>query len=68
MNASIAARLPSPTLLLWADNDPDHEQRGAEEAVDLLPDGLLRVLDGTGYLLAYDDPVGVARELAAFLP
>lgn len=57
-----------PTLLLWADNDPDHEQRGAEEAVDLLPDGLLRVLDGTGYLLAYDDPVGVARELAAFLP
>jgi hypothetical protein len=24
------------------------------------------VLPGTGYLLAYDDPVGVARELAAF--
>jgi hypothetical protein len=27
----------------------------------------LRVLDDTGYLIAYDDPVGVARELAAFL-
>jgi hypothetical protein len=24
------------------------------------------VLPGTGYLMAYDDPVGVARELVAF--
>jgi hypothetical protein len=24
------------------------------------------VLSGTGYLMAYDDPVGVARELVAF--
>ena len=39
---------------------------GAEEALDLLPDAQLRVLPGTGYLIAYDDPVGVARELAAF--
>jgi len=27
---------------------------------------MLRVLAGTGYLIAHDDPVGVARELAAF--
>jgi len=27
---------------------------------------MLRVLPGTGFLLAYDDPVGLARELAAF--
>ena len=40
--------------------------RRAEEALDLLPDGMLRVLPGTGYLIAYDDAVGVARELAAF--
>ena len=26
----------------------------------------LRVLSGTGFLIAYDDPVGVGRELAAF--
>ncbi len=38
----------------------------AEEALDLIPGAQLRVLAGTGYLLAYDDPVGVARELAAF--
>lgn len=62
------ARINCPTLLLWADSDIDHPLRGAEEAIDLLADGLLRVLPGTGYLIAYDDPVGVARELAAFLP
>jgi hypothetical protein len=38
--------------LLWADEDRLHAQ--------------LRVLGGTGFLLAYDDPVGVAREIKAF--
>jgi len=55
-----------PVLLLWADDDVLHPLLGAEEALDLLPHGQLRVLPGTGYLIAYDDPVGVARELAAF--
>jgi pimeloyl-ACP methyl ester carboxylesterase len=55
-----------PVLLLWADEDPAHPLEEAEEALDLLPRGQLRVLPGTGYLMAYDDAVGVARELAAF--
>jgi pimeloyl-ACP methyl ester carboxylesterase len=58
--------LALPVLLLWADEDPHHPLAIAEEALDLLPDGQLRVLPGTGFLLSYDDPVGVARELAAF--
>jgi len=53
-------------LLLWADRDRYHPLAGAEEALDLLPDAQLRVLPGTGFLIAYDDPVGVARELTAF--
>ena len=60
------ARLDMPVLLLWADRDPVHPLSGAEEALELLPHGQLRVLSGTGFLIAYDDPVGVARELAAF--
>jgi pimeloyl-ACP methyl ester carboxylesterase len=60
------AQLTMPTLLLWADADPRHPVEIAEEALDLLPDGQLRVLPRTGFLIAYDDPVGVARELAAF--
>jgi pimeloyl-ACP methyl ester carboxylesterase len=55
-----------PTLLLWADQDEMHPLSVAEEALDLLPDAQLRVLEGTGFLMAYDDPVGLARELAAF--
>ena len=58
--------LEMPVLLLWADRDPLHPLQVAEEALALLPDGQLRVLPATGFLMAYDDPVGVARELAAF--
>ena len=59
--------IEAPTLLLWADRDRLHPLSIAEEALDLLPDAQLRVLSGTGFLMAYDDPVGVARELKAFL-
>ena len=59
-------RLTMPTLLLWADEDHIHPLSVAEEAVDLIPDATLRVLPNTGYLIAYDDPAGVARELGAF--
>ncbi|HST56562.1 MAG TPA: alpha/beta hydrolase [Solirubrobacteraceae bacterium] len=59
-------RLEQPVLLLWADQDRLHPLIGAEEALSQLPDGQLRVLESTGFLMAYDDPVGLARELAAF--
>lgn len=59
-------RIAAPTLLLWADEDARHPLATAEEALNLLPDAQLRVLPGTGFLIAYDDPVGVARELVAF--
>ena len=59
-------QIRSPVLLLWAEDDPAHPLTGAQEALDLLPDAQLRTLQGTGFLMAYDDPVGVARELIAF--
>ena len=59
--------LDVPILLLWADQDPAHPLVGAQEALDLLPRAQLRTLPGTGFLMAYDDPVSVARELIAFL-
>ncbi len=58
--------LSMPVLFLWADEDRWHPLTWAEEALELLPDAQLRVLPGTGYLMAYDDPVGLARELIAF--
>jgi pimeloyl-ACP methyl ester carboxylesterase len=60
------ARLDMPVLLLWADRDPLYPLRAAEEALAVLPAGQLRVLESTGFLMAYDDPVGLARELSAF--
>ncbi len=59
-------RLQMPVLLLWADRDRVHPLRPAEEVLRMLPRGELRVLESTGFLMAYDDPVGLARELAAF--
>lgn len=59
-------QMEMPVLLLWADEDLAHPVAAANEALDLLPDAQLRTLAGTGFLIAYDDPVGVARELIAF--
>ncbi len=59
-------RLDMPVLLLWADRDHLHPLANAEKTLDLLPNGQLRVLEGTGFLIAYDDPVGLAREISAF--
>ncbi|MGI8921234.1 MAG: alpha/beta fold hydrolase [Solirubrobacteraceae bacterium] len=59
-------QLQMPVLLLWADSDRIHPLGPAEEALARLPRGQLRVLPDTGFLIAYDDPVGVARELSAF--
>jgi pimeloyl-ACP methyl ester carboxylesterase len=59
-------QMQMPVLLLWAEDDPAHPLAAATEALDLLPDAHLRTLAGTGFLIAYDDPVGVARELIAF--
>jgi pimeloyl-ACP methyl ester carboxylesterase len=59
-------RLRMPVLLLWADRDPLHPLGCAEETLRLLPEGQLRVLASTGFLMAYDDPVGLAREIVAF--
>jgi len=59
-------RMGMPVLLLWADEDAAHPLAAAQEALDLLPDAQLRTIAGTGFLIAYDDPVAVARELIAF--
>lgn len=55
-----------PVLLLWADSDPAHPVQAALEARDLLPNAHLETLRDTGFLIAYDDPVAVARELISF--
>jgi pimeloyl-ACP methyl ester carboxylesterase len=55
-----------PVLLLWAEEDLAHPLEAPAEALDLLPEAQLRTLPQTGFLIAYDDPVAVARELISF--
>jgi pimeloyl-ACP methyl ester carboxylesterase len=62
----VYAQINLPVLLLWADRDQAHPVAVAQEALDLLPNAQLRLLAGTGFLMAYDDPVSLARELIAF--
>jgi pimeloyl-ACP methyl ester carboxylesterase len=59
-------RVDCPVLLLWADEDTLHPIEAAQEALDLIPNGQMRVLARAGFLVAYDDPVGLARELISF--
>jgi pimeloyl-ACP methyl ester carboxylesterase len=59
-------QLDMPVLLLWADRDRLYPLQLAEDTLARLPQGQLRVLSSAGFLMAYDDPVGLARELAAF--
>jgi len=59
-------RLDLPVLLLWAEEDGVYPVSGAREALDLLKDAQLRTVPGAGFLMAYDDPVAVARELISF--
>jgi pimeloyl-ACP methyl ester carboxylesterase len=58
--------LSMPVLLLWAEQDRAHPLRLAQEALELVPGAQLRTIPGTGFLMAYDDPVSLARELIAF--
>ena len=61
------AQIGTPVLLLWAEEDPAAPLNWAVEALDLLGDAQLRTVPGAGFLIAYDDPVVLARELIAFL-
>ena len=61
------AAMDMPVLLLWAEEDPAAPLSWAREALDRLPDAQLRTVPGAGFLVAYDDPVVLAREMIAFL-
>jgi pimeloyl-ACP methyl ester carboxylesterase len=58
--------LSLPVLLLWAEEDPAAPLEWAREALDLIPGAQLRTIPGAGFLVAYDDPVSLARELISF--
>jgi pimeloyl-ACP methyl ester carboxylesterase len=60
-------RLSLPALVLWGSSDRVIPVAHGRAAVDRMPAGRLRVLDGLGHLPQVEDPDRVAAELRRFL-
>jgi pimeloyl-ACP methyl ester carboxylesterase len=61
------AAIPHPTLLLLGTADPTGTPELCRRAVELLPRGELRLLDGAGHLPWLDAPRSVADHIDGFL-
>jgi len=60
-------RISAPTLVLWGDQDSLLTREDEETLVRGIPDAHLVVYEGVGHLLYLEQPVRVARDLAAFM-
>lgn len=69
-NDRIEAKLPSmhiPTLVVRGENDPVVPQKWAQEVVEMLPNGKLKVIPGGGHTLNYSKPVELSRVCDEFI-
>ncbi len=65
-NEELAA-IRQPVLHLYGTGDPVGTVDTWRKFKDVLPKGELRLVDGGGHLVWFDDPGGVARDVKAFL-
>jgi 2-hydroxy-6-oxonona-2,4-dienedioate hydrolase len=66
----IEEKLPQvqvPTLVVRGTNDPIVQQRWAEEATDLLPNGRLVVIPGASHTIVYATPLELMRVVRPFV-
>ncbi len=61
------AAIRQPVLHVYGTGDPVGTVDTWRMFEDLLPKGELRLMDGGGHLVWFDDPSGVARYVTAFL-
>lgn len=61
------AAIRQPVLHVYGTGDPVGTVDTWRKFKDLLPKGELRLVDGGGHLVWFDDPSGVARDVKAFL-
>jgi pimeloyl-ACP methyl ester carboxylesterase len=60
-------RLKARTLLIWGSKDPIMEEPVRKALRDALPTAQVRVFDGLGHNPFWEDPIGVAAVINAFL-
>ncbi|WP_013323254.1 alpha/beta fold hydrolase [Gloeothece verrucosa] len=66
----VEAKLPYlrvPTLVVRGDKDPVVPQQWAQEVVDLLPQGQLKVIAGGAHTLNYSKPLELTQAVEAFI-
>jgi pimeloyl-ACP methyl ester carboxylesterase len=64
---STLPRLKAPTLLIWGSKDPIMEEAVRKSLRDALPSARVKVFEGLGHNPFWEDPVGVAGAINAFL-
>jgi pimeloyl-ACP methyl ester carboxylesterase len=60
-------RLKAPTLLIWGSKDPLMEEPVRKTLRDALPAAEVKVFEGLGHNPFWEDPLGVASAINAFL-
>jgi pimeloyl-ACP methyl ester carboxylesterase len=61
------ARVVSPTLILWAENDPALERHVAEASLELCDRGQLEIIKGATHWLHLEEPAQINRHIIDFL-
>ncbi len=64
---STLPRLTAPTLLIWGSKDPIMEEPVRATLRDALPKAQVKVFEGLGHNPFWEDPIGVAKVINAFL-
>jgi pimeloyl-ACP methyl ester carboxylesterase len=64
---STLPRLTAPTLLIWGSKDPIMEEPVRRTLRDALPKAQVKVFEGLGHNPFWEDPIGVAKVINAFL-
>jgi pimeloyl-ACP methyl ester carboxylesterase len=64
---STLPRLKAPTLLIWGSKDPIMEEPVRKTLRDALPNAQVKFFEGLGHNPFWEDPVGVADAINAFL-
>jgi pimeloyl-ACP methyl ester carboxylesterase len=64
---STLPRLKAPVLLIWGSKDPIMEEPVRKTLRDALPQAEVKIFDGLGHNPFWEDPIGVAAAINAFL-
>jgi pimeloyl-ACP methyl ester carboxylesterase len=66
-HTEMLGRIEAPTLLMYGDRDEYVSREDQDALLAGLPDARLRVYEGTGHAMHWEDPAACAHDLVAFV-